>query len=405
MKRLFAFLFVLLFLTKGAYADFKLLDAIEEFGEKRYLHAAPANLHWGSLKFHPFLRKSVQYDNNILLEPDDRRGDVIYNITPGAIVELPIQKHQIAVGYEADFEIFSKSRHKRQNDVNQNFFVLGDFHFADAYINILENFSETSSRAGTTFSDRIPRYDQSINPKVGYKWKRVTFEQAYRHYLRDFRQDSFSNFDFEVHEWTSTIFYDLFARLKALIDYQHAQIAYKENRSRRGFVNQARIGLDGEAFRNFKVQFRIGPQIRNYGSSSEHDFRSFVVLTRAEYQLRQNLKLTGRFSREPVEATFGQVNYYTEHYFSGGFEYEFVPRWTLYHETGLFKHHYAERETVDNQTGFRRDGHLAVETGLKYVFRPWWQFGLRYEFLGRDSNFPGFDYADNRVTLTSDLLY
>src|SRR5689334_1905690 len=64
--------FVSLFLTfllfvRPLYADFKLIDAIEEFGEKRFVKTGPERLHAGPLRIHPTLRTKAAYDNNILL--------------------------------------------------------------------------------------------------------------------------------------------------------------------------------------------------------------------------------------------------------------------------------------------------------------------------------------------------
>src|SRR3990167_8524221 len=169
---LFSLAALFLFFAGPLQADFKLVDAIQEFGERRYIESVPTRLKAGPINFHPHLRSSATYDSNILHEDTDEREDVVYNIIPGALIEIPLDKHQLAVGYEADIEIFSKKRHSRQNDQNQNFFALVDLHFPSFYVNVLDQFSETSSRSGTTFTDRVPRIDHNIHPRIGYKWKR-----------------------------------------------------------------------------------------------------------------------------------------------------------------------------------------------------------------------------------------
>ena len=169
LKHYFFLLLLFLLLTPNpVHADFKILDAIEEFGEKRFVKTTPSRLKLGPVGIYPTLRNTVTFDNNIFLEPNDAKEDVVFNIQPGVILDLPIDAHQIAVGYEADFEVFSKDRHSTQNDQNQNMFALVDLRFPSFYINLLEKFSETSGRAGTTFTSRIPRFDQSVNPKIGF---------------------------------------------------------------------------------------------------------------------------------------------------------------------------------------------------------------------------------------------
>lgn len=405
--RIFSLLLLCLFTGRPftAYADFKLIDAIEEFGEKRFVKTKPSRLQAGPLRIHPSLRSSVTYDSNILLENDDEREDVVYNIQPGVILELPINRHQIVAGYEADFEMFSKQRHNDQNDQNQNFFALADFRFPSWYINVLERFSETSGRSGTTFTERIPRYDQSINPKIGYHWKRFTLEAGFRHFMRDFRRQVDDRFDFEESAWTGVLYYDLFARLKALVEYQVAQIDYDDNHLRAGTFQQVRIGLDGEPMPNLRVKIRGGLQFRNYEESSEEDFNSFVGDIWAEYKIRPDLKLVARAGREPVEATFGEVNYYLEHRVGLGLEYSPWLRWTLFGGFDYIHHGYSERETLGSQTGFRRDHHFGGRYGLRYLMNDWLELELAYQHLHRRSNFAPLEYTDHKVSLASVLSY
>ena len=395
--------FLLTLLPSRAFADFKLLDAIEELGERRFVKSQPDRLVWKPVRIHPTLRTSVEYDDNILLEKDDPREDVVFNIKPGAVIEVPLGKHQFSSGYEAEFEVFTKNQ--KQNDQNQAFFSLLDLHFPDWYVNILETLKETSSRAGTTFSNRIPRIDQSVNPKVGYRWKRTIFETGFRHFYRNFRKEGNSAFDFHVLEWTEVVYYDLFARLKALGEYQVANIAYPHNHRRDAIVQQARVGLEGEVHPNVTVKFRIGPQFRNYQYTPKPNFNSWVADLKVNYQVRKNWKLNAEAAREAVEATFGDVNYYKEHAIRLGLEYTFRPQWILYTKGGFARHDYAERATLDNRTAFRRDKLATFEAGLRYLMREWLEFQLAYEYLRRDSNFQPFDYSDNRVSLTSALTY
>lgn len=399
---------LLVFLTQfptPLFADFQLLDAIQEFGEKRFVRPTPSRLRTGPVRLHPTLRTKVEYDDNILLEDTDAREDVVFNILPGTILELPINTHQLAVGYEADIDVFTKSRHAKQNDQNQNMFALADIRFPDWYINMLERFTETSGRSGTTFTERIPRFDQSVHPKIGYRVKRLIFEMGYRHFLRDFRRQVDDPLDFQLNEWTGVIYYDLFARLKVLIEYQIAQIDYDDNFVRNGTFQGGRMGLEGEVMPNLFVKIRGGPHFRNYKQDSKTTFKSWVGDLFVKYQMRKNLKLELTADREPIEATFASINFYTRHLLSVGAEYEIVPRWILFTKIKYIWHYYAESVRLGDQIGFRRDRHLPVRCGIRYLPREWLEIELAYQFSHRDSNFPTFDYDDNRFSLTTSLMY
>ncbi len=409
MRRTIAFLlsltYVFLIFAPSLRADFRLLDAIEELGERRYLRPLPARIKAGPLRVHPLLRNSVTYDSNILRENPDRRQDVIFNVQPGIILELPVNKHIVSVGYEADFEFFTKRRHHFLNDQNQNMFALVDLHFPDWYVNVLEKFSETSSRAGTTFTERIPRYDQSINPKIGYKWRRTTFEAGFRHYVRDFRRQIHDALDFQMVEYTGVIFYDLFARLKALIEYQFAQIDYDDAFERVGTFQQVRAGLEGELHPSVLAKIRIGPQFRNYDESSQTDFYSWVGEAAVDYQIRKNVKVYTGLSRQAVEATFQNVNFYKEHLARLGVEYQIRLAWLYFLEGRYYRHDYSEEASLGGQSGIRRDQHWGARTGLRYTPREWLELELAYQFMHRNSNFSTFDYNDNQVSFSTALSY
>ena len=398
-------LFILGARSRPASADFKIHDAIEEFGERRYLRPLPARIKAGPLRVHPLLQTSATFDDNILRENQDAKRDIVFNIQPGVILDLPVKRHQFSLGYQADFEVFSKPRDSRQNSQNQNVFSLIDLNFPDWYINVLERYAETSTRAGTTFTERIPRRDQSINPKIGYKWRRLTFETGFRHFDRDFRQQVFDSFDFQMVEWTNVIFYDFFANLKMLLEHQWAQIDYDDAEDRPGTFNQLRIGLEGKLLPNLTAKIRVGPQFRNYRKSSEPDFYSWVGKATVDYQVRPRLKLYTGLSREAVEATFQSVNFYREHLIYFGFEYQIRPTWTLFSEARYYRHDYAERATVSGSTMFRRDQHAGAKTGVRYDFREWLEFELAYEYLHRSSNFDTFEFNEHTVSLTTALAY
>ncbi len=404
-RRLLAVSALLLFSPSSLFADYKLHDAIQEFGEKRYVETGPTHLKTGPIRIHPVIENKVTYDSNILQQNEDPRDDVIFNIRPGAIIELPINKHQIAVGYQADFEIFSKRKSGSQKHQNQNFFMLADFNFPSWYVNVLEEFSETSSRSGTTFTERIPRIDQLINPKAGYKWKRFTFEGAFRNFQRHFRRQVDHGFSFQDTGFSGVVYYDLFANLKSLVEYQWSQLDYDDAVARNATINQVRLGLEGEVFRNLVLKARLGPQFRNYRVSSEPDFYSWVGSLTAEYKMRPNLKLHAFLSREPVEATFLTVNYYKEHAVGGGFEYQFRRQWTGFSNLRLARHRYSERAIVGDRTAFRRDSHIGVRTGIRYLMNEYAQFELAYEYLRQYSNFSTLAYTENLVSLSSQLSY
>ena len=52
--------------------------------------AGAQGLQLGPFRLLPTLGLSLEYDDNILLTPDDELADFIWHITPGVVVELPL---------------------------------------------------------------------------------------------------------------------------------------------------------------------------------------------------------------------------------------------------------------------------------------------------------------------------
>jgi hypothetical protein len=193
--------------------------------------------------------------------------------------------------------------------------------------------------------------------------------------------------------------------LKAVMDYQYAQIDYDDNASRKGDFNQFRIGIEGEVMPNMIVKARTGIQFRDYTFPAENDFASWVGIASVDYQIRPDLKLIASAGREPFEATFGDVNFYLQHIVRLGYEYQIRPRWKQFSQFKLYRHRYSERATIGNQTQYRRDNHVSLETGLRYLLRDWIEIETAYEFYHRDSNFAGLDYNDHRASISTSFAY
>ena len=64
--------------------------------------AAAQGLQLGPFRVLPSLGFSVEYDDNILLTPDNEIDDVIFHVLPGVLLELPSRRYAIRLGYQAD---------------------------------------------------------------------------------------------------------------------------------------------------------------------------------------------------------------------------------------------------------------------------------------------------------------
>lgn len=392
-RKFFNIIFVLFIAVFVFTGDSLALEFLDDFGEKTGLKDVRKRLEMGPLSLHPFVRQQMSYDSNVFLEPDDEKEDVIWTTTPGIIADLKFDDHLIEASYKCDFENFTKF--SSQNDQNQRFDTLLDLHFPDWYVNNTYRLEQTSSRAGTTFTQRIGRLENTVNTSVGYKWNQLTLEADYHLFHRRYSSKTYQQYDYHVNVVGTTLFLDLTKKTQAFVEYAHGFIDYRTNQNRDGNFDRVRGGVRGKILPRLTAIAKLGWESRRYHGDNEPGFNSFSAEVSARQQFTSRTAVEIGYYRGPEEATFLDNSFFTQDRLFTRIEQKFFRSVLFVADLGFTNQRYEQATLVGRDWGTRRDRIYLTNVFLKYDFRDWWDFTVGYKFKWRDSKFNAFDYKDH----------
>ena len=192
--------------------------------------AAAQGLQLGPFRVLPSLGFSVEYDDNILLTPDNEIDDVIFHVLPGVVLELPSRRYAIRLGYQADILRYWDNtdldtvHHSVLADARVNFlFGLG--------LRLTDRFIITDEFAGfpvPELTERVERYENTLDAGADYTVReRYTLDVNYRWFMVDYQDDpEFDQFDRDDHTITGTLFYRVFPKTSILGELDYTLVRY-----------------------------------------------------------------------------------------------------------------------------------------------------------------------------------
>ncbi len=353
-----------------------------------------------TFQIHPRYRSEFDLDSNVLLESNDEKLDVIFREKPGVEILIPFAGHSMRADYGADFEQFVKF--PRENAVNQYFDIEEALNFTDLYVHVEEKLEHTSSRSGTTFTERIPRLENRVGTEVGYKWNRFTLEGGYGTFYRRFNTSRERNLNYGTQEWSSKLFMDLTAKTKILVDYTFTDYDYFNDSTRDGKSNKILGGIEGALFPKTTLYSKFGYERLSFDSSSEIDSNNFVAGVGVLYQLFSSTLIDLGWTRQTMQSTFANTNFYTEDLLLWRLRQQLTSKASGSVDVSYAHQTYDEgtnRGSAGNFTGDRADHLLSTAVKLAYQFTDWLAGDIKYQYNRRNSNASIFDYTDNLVTV------
>ena len=153
--------------------------------------AAAQGLQLGPFRVLPSLGLSIEYDDNILLTPEDEIDDFIFHIIPGVVLELPSRKYAIRLGYQADvLRYFDNTdldtvHHAALADARVNF----NFGLS---LRLTDRFLVTDDFAGfpvPELTERVERLENTLDAGMDYTVReRYTLDVNYRWFMVDYQR-------------------------------------------------------------------------------------------------------------------------------------------------------------------------------------------------------------------------
>ncbi|MFH0855468.1 MAG: outer membrane beta-barrel protein [Candidatus Omnitrophota bacterium] len=392
-KGLFLALAVMLLLSGRALAgdDFK-VDGIVIGKDLEKENA----LKIGQADFKAAVGVSEMFDTNIFLSATDRKSDSINVINPRFFMNLPFgldERHNLQLLYSA--EIGSYSDYTSQNYQNQDATGLINFKLPFGYLAFRDLLRNTSDRASTEYNTQIKRFENTSDVLFGAEFNKFANEFGYRHFLKVFSNNSYEGYDYNEDVFTDTVFYQLFPKTKALIEYNYSDIGYIHDKTRDGSYNQVRVGLKGDLTGKTVGIVKVGYQNRQYDTEGMDGFENFVAEIGLLTQFSERTQLKISFIDTAIESIYSNNNYYNNNSLLIELNQKLWERFNFTGSLGVDRNLYPEKDpTLDKK---RRDTIWTGDFGLEYQAKDWVKLGINYQYKQDLSSIDAQDYKRSQI--------
>jgi hypothetical protein len=366
--------------------------------------AVDLNAMWPDLglpgfKITPFLAERLEYESNVFQAHSGAQDDGISKTIPGFLLELPLGRHKIDLGFRA--EILRYFDLTKQD--TEHYFVLGnvllDFP-GGLKANLKENFARTSDPPGTELTGRIGSTTNVLTPSieygfaqryalgVDYAWTRVNFDTG----------TGVETLDRDEHAFDVTGFYKIQPKTDVLLNvgYGFKEFDNTPNRDvNRYFFT---TGLRGEITSRLISTFRVGYEVRDPYHGDIGSYSGLVASGDFVWRPTERTRITLVTERQVQESVFqnnlafigSSVTLIGEHFLTS----KVLLSARLYGAQG----NYFEKSLKTNGTSDWRIDYIgAVALGVEYNIQKWLTLSADYTHTRRDSNFDTFDFKDDIV--------
>ena len=353
-----------------------------------------------SFQIHPRVRTDYTLDDNVLLEAKDEKMDSIFREVPGVSLTIPFLDHYFKADYEAAFEQFVKF--PRENHIDQNLKSEVALNFTNMYIHADEQLSHTSSRSGTTLTDRVARLENKMDSVVGYKFNRFTLEGGYDYFIRDFDNAGFRSLNYSARTFHERVLMDLTSSGKTKVFVEHALTTYNywKDASRDGMGNKYLAGITGDFFPKTTLYSKFGYEHIDYEHAGNAD--NFIAEVGALYKPLAKTAIDLGWISDTPQSTYSTTTYFKENKLFVRVRQGLTDKLSAESNFSYTRQRYEQDGTAGPGIFVNRkrnDDLITTDIKLIYQFNKWVSGDIKYQLNRRNSNASPFDYTDNLMTV------
>jgi hypothetical protein len=350
------------------------------------------------IKVTPSFTYMGEYDDNVFRTQFNKRSDYANHFIPAITVEATPDSHEITAGVKADFIRYSNFNNL---DFERYFANLSAvFRFNRLRLRLREDFAHTDDFPTSELTQRIPRNENYLGGGFDFdlygQWG-IGFDTTWGNiYYLDHDFDSLSR---EIYTYAPNVYYQLTAKTRVFAEYNYVQEFYKYDPIRNDFRNRIMLGVRGDFAERFTVSAKAGYQNVEFRDPSQDTLNLFVVFAEATYRPVERLAISLLMSQDPAASSFANNFTYTPFNVTLGVTYALTSKITII-PRGFFEVDRFSQAVFDprtNTTEKRLDYLYGGGIGVRYNLQQWIRFDANYDYQGRNSNFNGFDYDDNRL--------
>lgn len=356
----------------------------------------------GSLVIHPRIKLRGEYDDNIFLTNQDRKQDLIGILVPGVSLEFPWENNLLLLDYQTSLYYYRD--YPDQNHQDHRLHGRVSLLAAPFSLKAEDTFLKTSSRENTDYTDRVERIENTARAELIYLANQFQIQGGYENYLYRYQDRLYRPYDHTEHRGILTGFYQVAPKTKALLEYTHSWIIYRDNRIRDGYYNEVRAGFIGEITSKLTGTAKVGYQERCYREDSIwDDYRGIVGYALLEQVFSPEHDLRLAWERSVQESTFSGNSYYLLNRAWIYYSRQITHKIRGFARLQYGNYRYPHRSLLGEEK--RRDNIWEPEIGVRYQVQSWLAAELKYRYRDRDSNRPDKDYRNNRFYLEISAAY
>ena len=377
-------------------------------------HPAPAvavdlNAVWPDLglpgfKVTPFVSERVEYESNIFQASSRSQDDVIFKTIPGFVLELPLGRHKIDLGFRA--EILRYVDLETQD--TEHYFVLGNLLLdfpGGLKLRLKEDFARTSDPPGTELTGRIESTTNVLSPSAEYGFARryaIGLDYVWANVRFD---DIVQQLDRDEHTVGITGFYRIQPKTDLLANFSYGVKDFEQADDRDVQRYIGAVGLRGEITRRLVTTFRVGYEVRDPDRGSVGSYRGIVAGGDFVYTPTERTRISLVVERSVQESVFQTNLAYLGNQATLAAEHFLTPKLLVAGRLlGGSGDYFEKSRKVNGTYDWRYDWVYGYSVGVEYQIQRWLGLSADYTHARRDSNFDNLDFKDDvlgaKVTLS-----
>jgi putative beta-barrel porin BBP2 len=360
----------------------------------------------------PFLSERFEYESNIFQTPNRIRGDAIFRTIPGFLAELTRGPFSVSAGYRA--EIINYATLTDQNTVNQSGLVQLKADMPRLKLQLRDDFTETTDPPGSELTGPIKSQTNVLAPTAEYRLTErfsvgVNYTWTHIHYPptsgsqgspNEQQNQAVQQIDEDDQQGGATVWWKWLPKSDIGLSFQYVSQTFDNDSSRNTQREIVGLTLRGDLTAKLSSTFKIGV-MHQEATSGGPAFTGLVMGGGWIYQATERTQFTLNTDRSPQVSVFESAQYYVSTSGWLGVRHEFPARkLAAWLRVGAGQDDYNTKQPTANgvTTKYRVDTLVGTSVGVDYAIQPWLRTGIDYGFKQRTSNFPQFNYDDNKIS-------
>jgi hypothetical protein len=360
----------------------------------------------------PFLSERFEYESNVFQTPNRIRGDMIFKTIPGFLADLTRGPLSLSAGYRA--ELINYVTLTDQNTQNQSGVFQIRLDMPRLKLQLRDDFTETTDPPGNELSGPVKSQTNVLAPTAEYRLTErfalgASYAWTHVHYPptsggssspNEQQNQAVQQLDENDQLAGVTLWWKWLPKSDVGLYAQYGSSSFENDSGRDTHREIVGLTLRGDLTAKLTSTFRAGV-LHQDSTDTAPAYTGLVLGGGWVYQATERTQITLNTDRSPQASVFESAQYYVSSTAWLGVRHEFPARKVaVWLRVGGGEDAYNTKQLTENgvTTKWRLDTLFGTAVGVDYAIQPWLRTGIEYSFKQRTSNFPQFNYDDNKIS-------